>query len=82
MKVTGNLEESRHLRPDELFRVIAYEMNVDILSIKKSTIMPPTAAAQCIISVTSLAENHDCMVRIFGTKKHEYGLLFKHKHMK
>jgi hypothetical protein len=50
MKVTGNLEESRHLRPDELFRVIAYEMNVDIFSCKKTTIMPP-AAAQCIFSV-------------------------------
>jgi len=50
MKVTGNLEESGHLRPDKLFRVIACEMNVDILSVIKSTIMPP-AAAQCIFSL-------------------------------
>jgi len=50
MKVTGNLEESWHLRPDELFRGTAYEMNVDSLSINESTIMPP-AAAQCIFSL-------------------------------
>jgi hypothetical protein len=69
IKVTGNYEESRHLRLDELFGVIAYEMNVDILSIKKSTIIPPAAAAAlCIISVTSLAKNDECVVRIFGTK--------------
>jgi peroxiredoxin family protein len=50
MNATGNLKESGHLRPDELFRVIACEMNVDILSINNSTIMPP-AAAQFIFSL-------------------------------
>jgi hypothetical protein len=50
MKVTGNWGESWHLRPDDLFRVIAYEINVDNLSINKSTIMPP-AATQCIFSL-------------------------------
>jgi hypothetical protein len=42
---------------------------MDITSIKKTTIMPQ-AAAQCLFKcVTSLAENYNSMVRIFGMKE-------------